>query len=96
MLTRMRRGFTVLEVVVAVFMIAVISAAVIPALMNRIKDAERSALSQTLFSLSLAIVEYRKAVSVNPGQLSYLGTPPGATDVDACGSALNPSRNALK
>ena len=89
MLMRMRRGFTVLEIIVAVFMIAVISAAVIPALMGRIKDAEKSALGQTLFSLSLAVIEYRKAVSVNPGRIAYLGTPPGATDVDACGTALN-------
>lgn len=96
MLTRMRRGFTVLEIVVAVFMLAVISAAIIPALMGRIRDAERSALSQTLFSLSLAIIEYRKAVSVNPGRIEYLGTPPAtlASPVDACNNALTPANAA--
>lgn len=96
MLTRMRRGFTVLEIVVAVFMLAVISAAIIPALMGRIRDAERSALSQTLFSLSLAIIEYRKAVSVNPGRIEYLGTPPATlpSPVDACNNALAPSSAA--
>jgi prepilin-type N-terminal cleavage/methylation domain-containing protein len=88
MLTR-RRGFTVLEIIVAVFMLAVISAAVIPTLMRRIKDAEKSALAQTLFSLSLAIVEYRKAVSVNPSNLTQLSTLPLAAGLDACGLALN-------
>lgn len=96
MLTRMRRGFTVIEIVVAVFMLAVLSAAIIPALMGRIRDAERSALSQTLFSLSLAIIEYRKAVSVNPGRIEYLGTPPTTPPgaVDACNNVLPPSSAA--
>ena len=88
MLNGRRRGFTVMEVIIAIFMIAVISAAVIPALMNRIRDAERSALAQTLFSLSLAVVEYRKAVSVNPSRISYLSTTPGATGTDACNNTL--------
>lgn len=87
MLTR-RRGFTVLEIIVAVFMLAIVSAAVIPTLMGRIRDAEKSALSQTLFSLSLAIIEYRKAVSVNPSQLSLLATVPTSTSLDLCGNQL--------
>jgi prepilin-type N-terminal cleavage/methylation domain-containing protein len=90
----MRRGFTVLEVAIAIFMIAVVSAAVIPALMGRIRDAERSALAQTLFSISLAVVEYRKAVSVNPSQLAHLGTRPAATATDACGTTQIGATNA--
>ena len=86
---RRRRGFTVLEIIVALFLLAVVSAAIIPTLMRRIKDAEKSALAQTLFSLSLAIVEYRKAVSVNPSSLTQLSTLPLATDADACGLPLN-------
>jgi prepilin-type N-terminal cleavage/methylation domain-containing protein len=85
---RRRRGFTVIEIVVALFLLAIISAAVVPALMRRIRDAEKSALAQTLFSLSLAIVEYRKAVSLNPSALSLLSTQPTAANVDACGIAL--------
>lgn len=94
MLMRMRRGFTVLEVMIAIFMIAVVSAAVIPALMGRIRDAERSTLAQTLFSLSLAVIEYRKAVSVNPGQIAYLGTRPAATAVDACNVQIGATNSA--
>jgi prepilin-type N-terminal cleavage/methylation domain-containing protein len=84
-----RRGFTVLEVIVALFMLAIISAAVIPTLMRRIRDAEKSALAQTLFSLSLALVEFRKAVSVNPSQLAYLAAQPQGTDRDACNNQFN-------
>ena len=84
----LRRAFTVLEIVVAVFILALMSAAIIPALMGRIRDAQSSALSQTLFSLSLAIFEYRKAVSVNPEQLIQLAAKPSATDNDACSNDI--------
>lgn len=84
----LRRAFTVIEIVVAVFILALMSAAIIPALMGRIRDAQSSALSQTLFSLSLAVFEYRKAVSVNPSQLIQLAGKPIATDDDACGNNI--------
>lgn len=85
---RRRRAFTVLEIVVAIFILALMSAAIIPALMGRIRDAQSSALSQTLFSLSLAVFEYRKAVSVNPEQLVQLAAKPISTDNDACGTDI--------
>jgi len=81
-----RRGFTILEIVVAVLIIAAMAAAVIPALMNRIRSAQASALSQTLFSLSLAVFEYKKAVTAYPPQLIYLATKPASTVTDACGT----------
>lgn len=84
----LRRAFTVMEIVVAVFILALMSAAIIPALMGRIRDAQSSALSQTVFSLSLAVFEYRKAVTVNPAQLIQLAAKPLATDKDACGNNI--------
>jgi len=86
LIMRQRRGFTILEIVIAVLILAAMSAAVIPELMNRIRNAQTSALSQTLFSLSLAVFEYKKAVTVYPPQLIYLATKPGATVTDACGT----------
>lgn len=83
-----RRGFTVLEIVVAIFLMALLTAAIIPALMGRIRDAQSAALSQTLFSLGLAVFEYRKAVSVNPSQLVQLAAKPSSTDDDACGANI--------
>ena len=84
----LRRAFTVLEIVVAIFILALMGAAIIPALMGRVRDAQSSALSQTLFSLSLAVFEYRKAVSVNPSQLTQLAAKPLDTDDDACGANI--------
>ena len=88
-----KRGFTVLEVIIAIFLIAMMSAAVIPALMGRVRDAQTSALSQTLFALSQAIFEYRKAMTVYPDSLTTLatrpvGTPAVPSSTDACGTAI--------
>ena len=83
-----RRGFTVLEVLIGLALIAIMSAAVIPALMGRVRDAQTSALGQSLFSLSQAIFEYRKAVTSYPGQLVLLATKPQGTNTDLCGNQI--------
>jgi prepilin-type N-terminal cleavage/methylation domain-containing protein len=83
-----RDGFTVIEVLIGILLIAIMSAAVIPALMGRIRDAQTSALSQSLFSLSLAIFEYRKAVTAYPPELVFLATKPGPTTTDLCGNQI--------
>lgn len=84
---RRTRAFTVFEILVSLALLAIVSAVIIPGLMGRIRDARTSALGQTLFSLSLAIFEYEKAVSVYPPQLIYLSAKPTAAVTDACGTA---------
>lgn len=86
-----RRGFTVLEILIGIFLIAIMSAAVIPALMGRVRDAQTSALGQSLFSLSQAIFEYRKAVTSYPSQLVLLATKPVGTNLDLCGNVIGNS-----
>lgn len=85
---RIRRGFTVLEILIGIALIAIMSAAVIPALMGRVRDAQTSALGQSLFSLSQAIFEYRKAVTSYPGELVLLATKPLGTNTDLCGNNI--------
>jgi type II secretory pathway pseudopilin PulG len=89
-----RIAFTVFEVLVSLALLAIVSAVVIPALMGRIRDARTSALGQTLFSISLAIFEYKKAVTVYPPQLIYLSQKPAATVTDACGTNQIGATNA--
>lgn len=89
-----RAAFTVFEILVSLALLAIVSAVVVPALMGRIRDARTSALGQTLFSLSLAIFEYKKAVTVYPPQLIYLATKPGASVTDACGTTAIGSTNS--
>lgn len=86
-----RRGFTVIEVIIAIILIAAMSAAVIPALMGRIRDAQTAAISQTVFALSQAVFEYRKAVTLYPPALRYLAVKPIASTTDACGTAIGTS-----
>lgn len=83
-----RRAFTVLEILIGILLIAIMSAAVIPALMGRVRDAQTSALGQSLFSLSQAIFEYRKAVTSYPAQLVLLATKPIGTNQDLCGNNI--------
>ncbi|HET9454884.1 MAG TPA: prepilin-type N-terminal cleavage/methylation domain-containing protein [Gemmatimonadaceae bacterium] len=89
---RKRRGFTVLEILIGIALIAIMSAAVIPALMGRVRDAQTSALGQSLFSLSQAIFEYRKAVTSYPRELVLLARKPNQpsqpVDLDLCGNAI--------
>lgn len=86
---RKRSGFTAVEIVVALAIVAVLSALVVPQIVGRIRESRRSALSQTLFGLTQGIAEYKKAVTRYPFQLSLLTTPPVAgTDKDACGNVL--------
>jgi len=86
-----RTGFTVIEILIGIIILAIMSAAVIPAVMGRIRDAQTSALSQTLFSLSLAIFEYKKAVTAYPDSLPVLATKPTNANRDACGALLTAS-----
>lgn len=79
-------GFSVVEVLVALAITALLSAVLIPAIIGKVQDARRSALSQTLFALSQGIAEYRKAVTRYPPTLTVLTTVPVAgVTTDLCG-----------
>lgn len=86
------RGFTTAEILVSLAIIAVLTAVVMPVVTQRILHARTSALSQTLFGLSQGIAEYKKAVSLYPGQLTLLTTTPTVgVATDACGNLLTQS-----
>lgn len=84
------RGFTAVEILVSLAIVAVLTAIVVPQIMGRIRDSRRSALSQTMFGLTQGIAEYKKAVTRYPQKLSLLTTAPvlGVAE-DACGNPLS-------
>lgn len=93
---RWRAGFTTVEVLVALAIVAVLSAIVVPEIVGRIRESRQSALSQTFFGLSQGIAEYRKAVTRYPYQLKLLTQAPvhlsaDSASKDVCGNNLNPS-----
>lgn len=85
-----RAGFTAVEIVVSLAIVAILSAIVIPQIMGRIRESRGSALSQTLFGLTQGIAEYKKAVTRYPQKLSLLTTAPVlGVAKDACGNLLS-------
>lgn len=92
--TMIRPGFTAIEVLVVLAIVAFLSAIVVPQIVGRIRESRQSALSQTFFGLSQGIAEYRKAVTRYPYQLILLTQVPVLLDPaakDACGNDLNAS-----
>ncbi len=83
------KGFSMVEVLVALAIIAVLGAVMIPALNSKLQDSRESAISQTLNGLALGMAEYKKALGRYPGQLSLLSVNPISTSPDLCGTAAS-------
>lgn len=86
---RRHEGFTAIEVVVAVILVAVLAALLIPAVAARVRQGQTSAVAQSLDALSHAITSYRIDVRRYPTRLSHLTSEPPAGDTyDPCGRAV--------
>lgn len=75
------------EILVALAILAVLTAALVPMLMSKVRDARRAALSQSLLAISQGVAEYRKAVTRYPPTLTVLTVAPTTGTTDACGPA---------
>ena len=84
-----QRGFTLVEVLVALAIMAVLAAVLIPSLGSKMRDARTSAIAETLQGLAAGAAEFKKATTHYPGKLSLLTTPPLATSTDACANQLS-------
>ena len=83
-------GFTMMEILVALAIVAVLTAVLLPVLGSKMRDARTAAIAGTLQGLSQGIAEYKKAVTRYPRSLSLLTTPPTAASLDACGNSSTP------
>ena len=90
-----RSGFSLAEVLVAVAIIAVVTATVIPVVFSKIRASQASAFSQTFVGLSQGLAEFKRATTRYPALLSYLSTQPAATDNDICGNDILAANVAL-
>lgn len=85
---RRRTGFSMVEVLVSLAIIAIMTATIVPGIVGKMRDARRSALSQTLLAISQGAAEYRKAVTRYPPTLTVLTVAPVAgVTTDACGGS---------
>ncbi|MEX1186501.1 MAG: prepilin-type N-terminal cleavage/methylation domain-containing protein [Gemmatimonadaceae bacterium] len=83
-------GFTAVEILVVLAIVAILAAVITPQVIGRIRESRQSALSQTFFGLSQGIAEYKKAVARYPSYLTLLTTTPVLnTATDACGNLLS-------
>ncbi len=71
-----RRGFTLIEILVVVVIIAILAAVVVPNVISRIGDAKQSAAISTIKSFETAIDQYRLDMGTYPSSLNDLITPP--------------------
>jgi prepilin-type N-terminal cleavage/methylation domain-containing protein len=89
----LRQGFTMVEILVSLSILAILSAVIVPQMLGKMKDSRTAALSQTLLGLSQAIGEHKKATTKYPGQLTFLTTAPLATSPETCGGGIGAIAN---
>lgn len=84
-----RRGFSMMEILVALAIIAALTAVLVPALAGKLRDSRTTAISQTLLGLSQGIAEFKRATTRYPGSLTLLTTAPTSESPDICGNILS-------
>lgn len=80
--TRRRRGFTLLELIVVIAIIATLASVVAPAMLGNVGDARQAAARAQLDIFTLALDAYRLDVGEYPSTeegLAMLRTPPSDT-----------------
>ncbi len=85
MRTRMR-GFTLVEVLVALAIIATLVAVLYPALSGKVRDSRTAALLQTFQGYAQGVAEFKKGTTRYPSSLLLLTAAPTATSLDICGN----------
>ena len=87
---RSRHGFTLLEIVIVLVVLALLAGALVPAILGRLSQGQAGSLATTLDALREGVLEYRADVRRFPTHLRYLSSPPG-TAVDICDRTVPPS-----
>lgn len=92
---RSDRGFTMMEVIVTLAIMAVLTAVLLPALNNKLRDSRTTALSSTFLGLSQGIAEFKRATTRYPSSLLLLTNTPTSSDLDICGNVLSTTPASL-
>lgn len=79
-------GFTLLEVAVALAIVALVAGFIVTRMVGRTVDGEAAALSRNLASIGEAVTAFRNDVRRYPSQLTYLSSKPaaGPSTTDSC------------
>jgi prepilin-type N-terminal cleavage/methylation domain-containing protein len=85
---RQRGAFTLVEIVIAVAIVALLAAVIVLAAGGRVQEGRSAATARTLASLGQAVSEYRADVRRYPKNLRYLSTAPTAGVQDLCNQTV--------
>lgn len=88
MLRRACRGFTLAEILIALAIIAILAAALYPAVGGQLRRGQSTALANQFSNLRDAVGNYRQNVQRYPRTLMQLNNALTATATDACGTAV--------
>ena len=89
MLSSYRTAMTLMEVLIAIAVLAIIAAVVIPTSAGQLRQGHATALANQLTNLRQAIANYRDNVGAYPISLTQLTTQPVAGEDDSCGANLS-------
>ena len=84
--TVQRQGFSLLEVAIAVAIVAVLSASIFPVLAERTRYSRVTNAGRVTRELADAITAFREDVAMNPATLRQLTDPITTADVNSCGA----------
>ena len=84
-----RRGMTLVEVLIALAILAIVAAMVIPTSAGQLRQGHAAALANQLTNLRQAIANYRENVGAYPIALTQLTTQPVPGEDDSCGANLS-------
>ncbi len=84
---RRHAGFTLAEVLVALFIVSALAAVTIPTVFGRVRTANTTAVINELQTLRDAVSSYRQHVGRYPNRLRYLTLLPTSGVTDLCGTA---------
>ncbi len=87
-------GFTFPEIVVALAIIAILTAVIVPGLALRMRSAQAASIIQDMRTLNSAIAQYRENVGRYPGNLNELASST-VPQLDLCGNTLPASLSSL-
>lgn len=90
-----RAGFSLLEVLVTLAIMAALTVVVVPAIFNKMREGRATTIMSSLSGMNQALGEFRKGLGRYPGKLTLLVTAPTVTDTDACGTAFTAAAVAL-
>lgn len=79
-----RRGVSLIEMLIAMALIAMLAAIITPSVLRRQVDGEAASVAQSLSAIRNALFDFRKAIGRYPSQIAHLSTLPVAGATDLC------------